>query len=61
MIHGNDEEPRLELLQAERAKALRDLQHACDRRHRGRLEQVLADLDDRIRALGSAGAIEEKR
>ncbi len=35
-----------------RLKALADLQHACAPAHRAMLEQALADLDQRIAALG---------
>lgn len=33
------------VLQLARAKTLRDLQHACDRRHRATLEAALEHLD----------------
>jgi hypothetical protein len=35
-----------------RSKALSDLQHACAAPHRAMLEEAIADLDARLRALG---------
>jgi hypothetical protein len=35
-----------------RTRALGDLQHACAAAHRAMLEQAIADLDQRLTALG---------
>jgi hypothetical protein len=40
-------------LQLARTRALSDLQHACAPAHRAMLEQAIADLDQRIKALTS--------
>jgi hypothetical protein len=42
---------QLEALHLARARTLADLQRACRPAHRGMLEQALADLDGRIRAM----------
>lgn len=42
---------RLDGLRLARARALADLLRACRPAHRGMLEQALADVDERIRAL----------
>jgi hypothetical protein len=39
-------------LQMSRARALQDLQAACDRRHRALLERTIEHIDAEIRALG---------
>ena len=38
-------------LQLARTRALADLQHACAPAHRAMLQQAIADLDQRIKAL----------
>lgn len=40
------------LLSLARTRALADLQHACAAAHRAMLQQAIADLDQRIAALG---------
>lgn len=42
---------RRETLAMARARALQDLQHACDRRHRALLEQTIRHLDAQLRDL----------
>jgi hypothetical protein len=46
-----ERETRRTSLQLARAKALQDLQVACDRRHRALLEQTIAHLDTEIEKL----------
>ena len=46
-----DRRRQLEALHLARARTLADLQRACRPAHRGMLEQALAELDARIRAL----------
>ena len=52
---------RVEGLRLARSKALQDLQQACDRRHRARIEQRLADVDRELRALEGVVPSEENR
>jgi hypothetical protein len=46
-----DRDARRRTLQLARARALQDLQVACDRRHRALLEQTIAHLDAELAQL----------
>jgi hypothetical protein len=46
-----DKDARRRSLELARARALQDLQLACDKRHRAMLEQTVAHLDEELRRL----------
>jgi hypothetical protein len=48
-------EARRQTLQLARARALQELQLACDKRHRALLEQTVAHLDEQLEKLSPWG------